>query len=120
MLKSSITAVVFTLALGAVPAFGQQTPPPAAPDQQPPARAAQSPMVRGELVSVDETAKTITVKTADNAEVKFAFDDKTEVTGAKDAAGLATMSASRVTVHYSEDAATKSKLATRIIVEPKK
>lgn len=118
MIKSSITAVVFTLALGAVPAFAQQSAPP--PEQQPPARAAQPTMVRGELVSVDETAKTITVKTADNAEVKFAFNDKTEVTGAKDAAGLATMSASRVTVHYSEDAATKSKLATRIIVEPKK
>ena len=116
MIKSSITAVVFTLALGAVPAFAQQTPP---PEQQPPARAAQPTMVSGELVNVDETAKTITVKTADNAEVKFAFDDKTQVTGAKDAAGLATMSASRVTVHYSEDAA-KTKLATRIIVEPKK
>jgi hypothetical protein len=117
MLKSSITAVVFTLALGAIPAFAQTTKP--TPEQQPPARAAQPTMVRGELVSVDETAKSITVKTADNAEVKFAFDDKTEVTGAKDAAGLATMSASRVTVHYKEDAA-KNKLATRIIVEPKK
>ena len=118
MLKSSITAVVFTLSLGALPALAQ-TPAPA-PDQQPPAKAAQATQVRGELVSVDETAKTITVKTMDNAEVKFAFDDKTEVTGAKDTAGLATMSASRVTVHYSENAATKTKLATRIIVEPKK
>jgi hypothetical protein len=116
MLKSSITAVVFTLALGAVPAFAQEPPP---PPQAPPARASQPTMVRGELVNVDETAKTITVKTAD-AEVKFAYNDKTEVTGAKDAAGLATMSASRVTVHFSEDAQTKAKLATRIIVEPKK
>ena len=119
MLKSSITAVAFTLALGALPAFAQAPPPP--PDQQPPpAKAAQATQVRGELVSVDETAKTLTVKTMDNAEVKFAFDDKTEITGAKDAAGLATMSASRVTVHYSENATTKTKLATRIIVEPKK
>ena len=119
MLKSSITAVVFTLALGALPAFAQAPPPP--PEQQPPpAKAAQATPVRGELVSVDETAKTHTDTTKDNAEVKFAFNDKTDITGAKDAAGLASMSASRVTVHYSEDAATKSKLATRIIVEPKK
>ncbi len=78
-------------------------------------------MVRGELVSVDATAKSLTVKTADNTEVKFLYDDKTEIAGAKDgAAGLATMTSGRVTVHFIEDAQAKTKLATRVIVEPKK
>lgn len=120
MLKSHIaTALTLTLALGAAPVFAGQNPPPS--EQQPPAKAAQAPVVRGELVSVDATAKSLTVKTADNTEVKFLYDDKTEISGAKDgAAGLATMTSGRVTVHFIEDAQAKTKLATRVIVEPKK
>jgi hypothetical protein len=119
-MKSHIaTALALTLALGAAPAFAGQNPPP--PEQQPPARAAQASMVRGDLVSVDATAKSLTVKTADDTEVKFLYNDKTEISGAKDgAAGLATMTEGRVTVHFTEDAQAKTKLATRIIVEPKK
>jgi hypothetical protein len=121
MLKSLIAGIAFTLALAAAPAFAQSTPPSEQRPSQPPAKAQAATMVRGELVDVDSTAKSITVKTADNAEVKFTYDDKTDITGAKDgAAGLATLTNSRVTVHYSEDAQTKTKLATRIVVEPKK
>jgi YD repeat-containing protein len=63
--------------------------------------------------------KALTVKTADGTEVQFKYDDSTQITGAKDAAGLATMKEGRVTVHFKEDAQTKAKLATRIIVEPR-
>ena len=133
MSKSSIaSALALTLAL-ALPAFAQTGPPPAqnppptaaperqAPDRQAPARAAQPTMVSGELVNVDTTAKSITVKTADNNEVKFLYTDKTDVSGAKDgAAGLATLTDAKVTVHFTEDAQSKTKTATRIIVEPKK
>ena len=104
-----------------------QTPSPApqaqAPTPAPAAQAAQ-PMrspVEGDLVSVDTVGKKITVKPLTGADLSFTYTDKTEITGAqKDAAGLATVKEGRVTVHFTEDAQTKAKTATRIIVEPKK
>ena len=88
-----------------------------------PAQAAQplrSP-VEGDLVSVDTVGKKITIKPLTGADLSFTYNDKTEISGAqKDAAGLATMKEGRVTVHFTEDAQTKAKTATRIIVEPKK
>jgi len=77
--------------------------------------------VEGDLVSVDATTKMITVKPLTGADLTFTYNDKTEISGAqKDAAGLATMKEGRVTVHFSEDAQTKARTATRVIVEPKK
>ena len=93
---------------------------------QPPAPAAQAAQplrspVEGDLVSVDTAAKKITIKPLTGADLVFTYNDKTEISGAqKDAAGLATMKEGRVTVHFTEDAQTKAKTATRIIVEPKK
>ena len=73
--------------------------------------------VEGDLVSVDASAKRITVKPATGADLIFTYTDTTEISGAqKDAAGLATMKDARVTVHFTEDAKTKAKMATRIIV----
>jgi hypothetical protein len=128
------TSVALALTLGIAPAFAQgqapppspapqvQAPPPSAAPQAQPERAqpAKDPApVSGDLVSVDSTAKSITVKLANGNEEKFTYNDTTEITGAKDgAAGLATMKEGRVTVHFKEDAATRSKLATRIIVQP--
>jgi hypothetical protein len=106
-----------------------QTPSPTPQTQaQPPAPGAQerapqqlrSP-VEGDLVSVDTVAKKVTIKPLTGADLAFTYTDKTEISGAqKDAAGLATMSEGRVTVHFTEDAQTKAKTATRIIVAPKK
>ena len=108
-----------------------QTPSPApqpqaqapAPMPAPASQAAQamhSP-VEGDLVSVDTVGKKITIKPLTGADLSFTYTDKTEITGAqKDAAGLATVKEGRVTVHFTEDAQTKAKTATRIIVEPKK
>jgi hypothetical protein len=96
-----------------------QAPPPA-PSQERAPQAVRSP-VEGDLVSVDSIAKTITVKPTTGAELTFTYNDKTEISGAqKDAAGLATMKEGRVTVHFTEDAQTKAKTATRIMVQPKK
>lgn len=95
-----------------------QTPAPAPAGQA--AQPLKSP-VEGELVSVDAATKKITIKPLTGADLVFTYDDKTEISGAqKDAAGLATMKEGRVTVHFSEDAKTKAKTATRVIVEPKK
>ena len=102
-----------------------QTPAPMSPQAQTPAPMSQAqPMrspVEGELVSVDADAKKITIKPLTGADLVFTYNDKTEISGAqKDAAGLATMKEGRVTVHFSEDAQTKARTATRVIVEPKK
>ena len=93
-----------------------QTPPPAGQTAQP----LRSP-VEGELISVDTVEKKITIKPLTGADLVFTYDDKTDISGAqKDAAGLATMKEGRVTVHFSEDAKTKARTATKVIVEPKK
>jgi hypothetical protein len=121
-------AVAAAMALVLATPTSAQTPGPTPQTQaQPPspsdkARASQlrSP-VEGVLVSVDAKAKEITVKPASGAELVIAYTDTTEISGAqKDAAGLATMKDAGVTVHFTEDAQTKAKTATRIIVQPKK
>ena len=77
--------------------------------------------VEGDLVSVDSTLKQITIKPLTGADLVFTYTEKTEISGAqKDAAGLATVKEGRVTVHFTEDAQTKMKTATRIIVSAKK
>ena len=111
----------------AAPASAQAPSPSQAPAAQTPAAPAsqasqtvKSP-VEGELVSVDTTAKKITIKPMTGANLVFTYDDKTDISGAqKDAAGLATQKDARVTVHFTEDAQTKARTATRVIVEAKK
>ena len=123
-------AVASAMAVVLAAPVSAQTPSPSpqpqaqAPAPAPaPAQAAQplkSP-VEGDLVSVDTVGKKITLKPLTGADLVFTYNDKTEITGAqKDAAGLASMKEGRVTVHFSEDAQTKAKTATRVIVEPKK
>jgi hypothetical protein len=113
-----LVAVVFTALVAApVTVLANQAPQERPPQAQ--ERKAPAP-VQGELVKVDADAKQITVKIADGAEAQFLYNDKTEVTGAKDGvAGLATMTAQQVTVHFTEDAQTKAKVATRILIQPK-
>jgi glucose/arabinose dehydrogenase len=119
---------VMLFATGSAFAQAPQQPPPS--EQQPPAQQErqrdpqqnrQATTLQGELVRVDAEAKLLVVKGADNKEVEFAYTDSTQISGAQDsAAGLATMKEGRVTVHFTEDASSKKKTATRIIVEPKK
>jgi hypothetical protein len=88
--------------------------------QQPEQAAASSPsghQVSGDLIKVDDTAKTITVKAADGVETVLAFNDATIVAGARDVAGLATMTATKVDVTYTEDPTTRAKMATKIVVQ---
>lgn len=107
-----VFALLAVLALMAsVPVLTSQ----AGQERQPPQSQAQP--IQGDLVKVDTEAKVLTVKVADGDEVQFQYNDSTEISGAKGAAGLATMKEGRVTVHFTEDAKTKAKLATRIIVE---
>ena len=97
-----------------------QAKPPAPRDQARTPQQLRSP-VEGDLVSVDAEEKKLTIQPATGDEVVIAYTTTTEISGAqKDAAGLATMKDARVTVHFTEDAQTKAKTATRIIVQPKK
>jgi hypothetical protein len=90
-------------------------PAPAAPMPSD-APSAKSTTVKGELVSVDDVAKSITIKDDKGAEQKFTYDDKTDVSGAREGiAGLATRAGSKVTVKFTEGAA--GKLATKIEVQ---
>jgi hypothetical protein len=127
LLGLAVAAAIAVVLVTPAPVSAQTPPPnpqtqapPPAPSQERAPQAVRSP-VEGDLVSVDSIAKTITVKPTTGAELTFTYNDKTEISGAqKDAAGLATMKEGRVTVHFTEDAQTKAKTATRIMVQPKK
>jgi hypothetical protein len=106
---------VLALLASVAPGFASQEQQPRQPQPQ-----SQPQPIQGDLVRVDADAKALTVKVTDGTEVQFKYDDSTEISGAKGTAGLATMKEGRVTVHFKEDAQTKAKLATRIIVEPRK
>lgn len=101
--------------IGAGTALAQQSQPP----QQEQQRAKTPEPVSGELVSLDATAKTLVVKTAPDKEMKFSYNDTTEIIGAdKGASGLATMSGATVVVHYEVHGTANT--ATKIEVTPKK
>jgi hypothetical protein len=78
----------------------------------------ETPPVTGELVSVDESAKTIGVKTSADGEVKFSYSEKTVIVGAEKVASGLAGTGSEVTVHY--DSHGTAKVATRIEIRPKK
>ena len=115
-MSSSITAVVMVMVLSfTAGSAGGQKPAPEVEQQQ---KEKPPTPVTGELVSVDEDAKTLTVKTASEGEVKFSYSEKTVITGAeKIVSGLAG-AGSEVTVTY--DSHGTAKVATRIEVKPKK
>jgi hypothetical protein len=116
----ALGTAVLALTVGLAPAFAQAQAPPPQPEQRQAQPARDPAPVTGDLVTVDTAAKSITVKLANGNEEKFTYNDTTEISGAKDgAAGLATMKEGRVTVHFKDDSASRSKLATRIIVLPK-
>jgi hypothetical protein len=104
-----------TLTFGASAYAAPQPPPAGAPPAQEKA-AARASRAQGELVKVDADAKMIVIKSAEGAELQFAYTEKTEVAGAQDGvAGLATKAGTRVTVEYTEEGA--NKVATRIAVQ---
>ena len=91
--KGWIAAAVVVAFVGLPLTAAGQAP----PAGEPPAAQAQASSASGELVKVDATAKSITVK-ASGKDEQFTFNDQTKITGAQGAAGLATMEGSQVTV----------------------
>jgi hypothetical protein len=98
----------------------QQPPAQQPPAQQQPSQAKpQAQIARGELSSIDPTAKMLTIKPADGAEQKFQYSDETKVTGARGGvAGLATMNGKQVVVHFTSQGA--NRVATEIEVQADK
>ena len=115
MSSSTVAALaIMALSLTAGPVFAQKPSPEVEQQkkEEPP-----TPMT-GELVAVDETARTFAIKTASEGEVKFSYSEKTVITGAeKIVSGLAG-AGTEVTVTY--DSHGTAKVATRIEVRPKK
>jgi len=106
-----LTAVLFVA--GAVPILAQEAGGGARPQQQ------AASVASGELVKIDTAAKTITVKTESEPQMLFSYTDDTKVTGAdKGVAGLATMTGSAVTVHFTKRG--QANVATAIDVQAKK
>jgi hypothetical protein len=115
----SVATLVLAGGLFAVLAAQQQQPGQQQPgQQQPPGQTQQESIARGELLSVNVDAKTLSVRTAEKTEMQFTYDDRTQVTGAKEgAAGLASMKGSQVTVHFTRSG--QSNLASKIEVTRK-
>jgi len=122
----------FTLMVGSASAqvADQPRPQPGAPGAQAPDQPRPQPApspsaaqakpeeqtARGELSSIDATAKMLTIKPTAGAEQKFQYNDSTKVTGARGGvAGLATESGKQVTVHFKNEGA--NRVATEIEVQ---
>lgn len=74
--------------------------------------------LEGELLSVDDATKMLSIRTKDGSEVKVAFNDQTQISGATDqAAGLATAAGSKVKVEFTGEG--EARTATKITVEAK-
>jgi hypothetical protein len=112
-MSSSIFALVMIVAMSfTAGSASAQKPSPEAEQKR------ENTPVTGQLVSVDESAKTLAVKTSSEGEVKFSYTDKTVIVGAEKVASGLAGAGSEVTVHY--DSHGTAKVATRIEVRPKK
>jgi Cu/Ag efflux protein CusF len=120
---STAICLAMTLAL-CLTAVSIQNPP--APPQNPPAvqnpPAQQAPAdknYQGQLAKVDATARQITVKGADNKEMIFTYNDKTQMTGIDNAPqGLSGKMGSTLRITYQESRGTN--LASKVEVVPAK
>jgi Cu/Ag efflux protein CusF len=112
LVKRALALAAILLIALAIPTFAQDGGGGARP-QQPAATVAS-----GELVKVDTSAKTITIKTESDPEMVFSYTDATKVTGTKEVAGLATMTGSSLTIRYTKMG--EKNVATEIAVQPKK
>jgi hypothetical protein len=94
--------------------MAQQPAPPAGEH----ARAQAPEPVTGEILAVDDKAKTIVVKASGDTEMKFSYSAETEIVGGdKGPAGLATSAGAIATVTYGVHGTTN--VAVKIEVKPK-
>jgi YD repeat-containing protein len=132
--RAQLGFAALVLAAGLIPAAAQAQQPATPPSDQPTAQPADaaapasdqyaasdktaSKKLEGELLSVDDATKMLSIRTKDGSEVKVAYNDQTRITGATDqAAGLATAAGSKVKVEFTGEG--EARTATKITVEAK-
>ena len=115
MMKAACGVFAVMLMGAVVPALAQE----AGASQAAGAQAAQETSVKGELVRVDATAKTISIRAeGSNAPTVFAYSDGTKVSGAGDSvSALSSLTGSNVTIHFTKQ--TPNNMATRVEVAKK-
>jgi hypothetical protein len=111
-----IAAALLALSITAAPVAAQQKP--SSPEGGVQHKETPPAPLTGEVISVDDKAKTFSIKTAAEGEVKFTYSDKTVVEGAEQGAQGLVATGSEVTVTY--DSHGTAKVATRVEVRPKK
>jgi hypothetical protein len=73
-----------------------------------------SQIFEGELLKVDATAKTLSVKNSQGQEIEFRYSDQTVISGADGGVeGLATKSGTPVSVHFDTATRTAAKIEVR-------
>lgn len=104
-------AVIGTVAL----LIGLASVPPVSAQDRP---STQAMVAQGQLLRVDTSAKTLAIKNTQGVEMQFRYTDETSVIGAdRGVAGLATMSGTNVSIHYTKQQ--QDNVATQIEVQRK-
>ena len=112
---TAFAAAIVALSITAAPAFTQQKPSTPATEQQ--KKEPPAPVI-GELLAVDDKAKTIVVKTGDT-EMKFSYSEQTEIVGAeKGIEGLAGKGNAVVKVTYDEHGTANVALKIEVSQKP--
>ena len=118
----SILAVVTLFILGMTGCSETQkqtsadkTQPSQAEKATPMAQTQETPQIfEGELMKVDATAKTLSVKNSQGQEIEFRYSDQTVISGADGGVeGLATKSGTPVSVHFDTATRTAAKIEVR-------
>jgi len=93
----------------------EKTQPDQAERAVPMAQAQETPQIfDGELLKVDATAKTLSVKNPEGQEMEFRYNDQTLISGADGGVeGLATKSGTPVSVHFDTTTRTAAKIEVR-------
>jgi hypothetical protein len=99
-----VAAIVVLLVSWVAPSFAQQAAP-------------KAEVASGELVRVDTSAKTISIRAEGGNAMVFGYTDATKVTGGENVAGLASMAGTSVSVHYTKQG--QNNVASEIVVQKK-
>ena len=85
------------------------------PNEKATAQAQESPQIfNGVLMRVDDTAKTLSVKSAEGQEMEFRYNDQTQISGAESGIqGLATKNGTGVSVQFDLLTRTASKIEVK-------
>ena len=100
LLALTVGALSFSIPAQSAPRMGDE-------------QASSEMVAQGELLKVDTTSQTFTIKQVNDEEMQFQYDSSTKVEGSQNGVqGLSSATGTRVTVYYKEQSG--QKIATRI------